>query len=181
MVYLTAAVVVVGLLCLLDLVLTFGVIRRLREHTSLLSQVQLGGPAGIGAPVGSRVTDFTATTADREVVSRQSLAARTLVGFFSPGCQPCAEELPGFIERARSMPGGPEHVLSVVSGDAAEASEYVSSLSPVAQVVVEEPGGPVQTAFRVAGFPALFLVDHGGVVAAAGTSVATLETTAAGV
>ena len=34
---LIAAVVVVGCLCLLDLLLTFGVIRRLREHTSMLT------------------------------------------------------------------------------------------------------------------------------------------------
>ena len=37
MVALTAAVIAVGLLCLVDLLLTFGVIRRLRQHTELLS------------------------------------------------------------------------------------------------------------------------------------------------
>jgi len=39
MAILSAAIVVVGLLCLADLLLTFGVIRRLREHTE-----QLTGP-----------------------------------------------------------------------------------------------------------------------------------------
>jgi len=37
MAILSAAVVVVGLLCLTDLLLTFGVIRRLREHTEQLA------------------------------------------------------------------------------------------------------------------------------------------------
>ena len=32
-----AAVTIVGVLCVLDLLLTFGVIRRLREHTAMLA------------------------------------------------------------------------------------------------------------------------------------------------
>ena len=37
MAILGAAIVVMGLLCLIDLLLTFGVIRRLREHTEQLA------------------------------------------------------------------------------------------------------------------------------------------------
>src|SRR5688500_14198594 len=37
---LTAAVVLVGILCVIDLLLTFGIIRRLREQNETLRQVQ---------------------------------------------------------------------------------------------------------------------------------------------
>jgi len=46
MAILVAAIGLVGLLCLADLLLTFGVIRRLREHTE-----QLAGLRGQDAPV----------------------------------------------------------------------------------------------------------------------------------
>ena len=49
---LIAAVVVVGGLCLLDLLLTFGVIRRLREHTSMLTGA--GGGLRAGCRPGGR-------------------------------------------------------------------------------------------------------------------------------
>jgi thiol-disulfide isomerase/thioredoxin len=180
MAYLTGAVVLVGLLCLLDLVLTLGVVRRLREHTSLLEQ-RRGLPAGFseppGVPVGETVGGFVASTAGGEPVSRELLAGRTLVGFFAPGCGPCAEQLPVFIERARSMPGGRMEVLAlVIGGDGSAADqEYGERLAPVAQVVMEAPGGPLQQAFRVSAYPTLFLVDTGGVVVAGGVSMSALE------
>lgn len=177
--YLTAAVVVVGLLCLLDLVLTLGVIRRLREHTDLLDRSMAGMSPPVGVPVGETVAEFAATTIEGEPVSRELLAGRTLVGFFSPGCQPCEEQMPGFIEYARSNPGGTPHVLAVVAAvatdDVATDKEYVQRLAPVARVVVEEPAGPVQAAFQVTGYPAIYLVDDGGVVAAAGWAMNALD------
>jgi thiol-disulfide isomerase/thioredoxin len=183
MAYLTAAVVVVGLLCLLDLLLTLGVIRRLREHTSKLAQLASGLSAGfpeeLGVPVGEAVAGFAATATGGGLVSRELLAGRTLVGFFAPGCGPCEEQLPGFVEYAQSLPGGPgQAVAVVVGGDGAQdtkGSEYVERLDPVAQVVVEAPGGPVQSAFRVNGYPTLYLVDIGGVVVAGGMSMRALE------
>lgn len=179
MAYLTAAVVLVGLLCLLDLVLTLGVIRRLREHTSLLEQrpgLSDAFPEPLGVPVGETVGAFEATTPGGEQVSRDLLAGRTLVGFFAPGCGPCAEQLPAFIERARSMPGGRGEALAVVVGDeSAGDPAYEQRLAPVAQVVVEGAAGPLQQAFGVRAYPSLFLVETGGVVAAGGTSMSAIE------
>ena len=64
MTVLVAAVALVGVLCLLDLLLTFGVIRRLREHAELIT---LGGVPDIpvlGVAVGEQPAPFSATTTE---------------------------------------------------------------------------------------------------------------------
>jgi hypothetical protein len=166
--YLVAAVVLVGLLCLLDLLLTVGVIQRLRQHTELLNKLQ-AGPAmampDVMLPAGSEVGEFAATTTDGTPVSRELLAGRTFVGFFTPGCQPCKEKLPTFLEAAPAFSGGREQVLAVVVAGPEEGAETTAQLNPVARVVLEPPDGPVAKAFGTTGFPAFGLVDGRQVIA----------------
>lgn len=174
MVYLAAAVVVVGLLCLLDLVLSLGVIRRLRRHTDHLNRLLLATAATAeGVPVGEVVGEFAATTTNGAPVSRDLLVGRTLIGFFSPGCGPCATQLPLFIEYARSMPA--RQVIAVVDVEQAGAAEYLDRLSDVAQVVTESHEGALRAAFRVPGFPMLYLVGSGGVVLASGFTMSSVD------
>ncbi len=153
--FLIAAVVLVGLLCVLDLILSLGVVKRLREHTEMLNN--LNGRASIGA--GEEVGAFTAVTVDGLPVSRDLLTDETLVGFFSPGCPACKEQLPKFVEFARSMPGGRDRVLAAVVGDVRRTTDMVAMLNPVAHVVAEPAqGGAVGGAFQVAAFPSVLKV-----------------------
>ncbi|GIH16606.1 TlpA family protein disulfide reductase [Rugosimonospora africana] len=157
--FLIAAVVVVGLLCTLDLLLTVGVIKRLREHTELLTRMG-GGPASIA--VGEEVGAFDTSTVDGESLSREVMTAETLVGFFSPTCQPCKEKLPKFVEFARSMPGGRGQVLATVIGAPEEATALTDMLRPVARVVVEGPTGPLSNAFKTKAYPTVLMVSSTG-------------------
>lgn len=174
MAYVSTAVVVVGMLCLFDLVLTLGVIRRLREHTRLLNESPRGSsgglPPGAELQAGETVGNFVATSIAGEALSQNQLTGRTLVGFFSPGCQPCAEQLPTFIAAAQSTQHGFERVLAVVVAGGRDGDAYAAQLAAVAQVVAEEPDGPVQAAFKVRGFPTIYLLDA-DVVAAGGFSM----------
>ncbi|GAA2068517.1 TlpA family protein [Streptomyces albiaxialis] len=156
--FLIVAVVFVGLLCTLDLVLSLGVIKRLREHTDLLSA--LNGRASLAA--GEEVGEFTAVTVDGVAVSRAGLADDTLVGFFSPGCAACKEQLPKFVAYARALPGGRARVLAAVVGDPKRTAAMVAELAPVAQVVSEAPNGEVGSAFRIAAFPVFLTVSARG-------------------
>ncbi|MFI6456364.1 TlpA disulfide reductase family protein [Streptosporangium amethystogenes] len=181
--FLTAAVVLVGMLCLLDLLLTFGVIRRLREHTTHLEKLLGDSRSGDPFPaLGERVGEFAATTTDGEPVSRDLLAGETVVAFFSPGCGPCREKVPVFVELARERALDRQQLLAVVvdetkepvgtAGTAGtqpggvEAKEMAEALAPVARVVLEGEEHPVATAFTVHAFPAFCLVDAEGVVRA---------------
>ncbi|MFJ4585172.1 TlpA family protein disulfide reductase [Streptomyces echinatus] len=176
MLYLVAAVVFVGLLCLLDLVLTVGLVRRLRQHTELLNERsnRQGSHAGeVMTAVGTAPQEFTATTIDGEAITRDSLTTSTLVGFIAPGCKPCRAEFPHFLRAAAEHPGGREHVLAVVS-DGPGSAEYAAQLKEVARVVVEAPDGVVTTAFSVRGVPAFGLLGAGTAVTAAAVHFADL-------
>lgn len=164
-----STVILVGVIALLDLLLTFGVIRRLREHNELLTS-RLGRGAGMssGLPnVGGRVAPFTATTVDGEVVTAADLTGSALIAVFSTSCAPCRDKLPGFVAAAAAHPGGPQRVLAVVVGLGEEATTFLNALSSVARVVREKDHGAVSTALGVSAFPTFVLVDAGGFVGAA--------------
>ena len=149
---LTIAVVLVGALCLLDLLLTFGVIRRLRENDASRTQGGSAQPGAPMAPVGTRVGDT-------------GWEGETLVGFFAPGCSPCEQQLPGFIEHARAR----DRVVAVVHGMGGKTSELVRKLEQVADVVVEDSTeGPLHNAFKVEGFPSYCVVRDGVISSVAG-------------
>lgn len=169
MVVVWAALILVGAICTIDLILTLGVVRRLREHTATLERLlQTGVALPPGLPkVGATVGEFTARTLDGEDISRSSLSGETLVAFFSPGCGPCEEKLPGFLEHARGRIGGPRLILAVVAGGD-DGGEMAAALREVARVIVEAGyEGPVAKAFQVTEFPAFCLVDSEGTIVAA--------------
>jgi peroxiredoxin len=164
--YLTAAVALFGPLAAVNLLLTIGVVRRLREQTTELAELRDRAPTGCAEtslPVGATVAPFEAATADAHTVSLASFGERPLVGFFSPSCKPCRERLPGFVQHAGSRPGGRDAVLAVVAGTPEASADYVEQLRAVATVVVEPDQGPVQKAFGVTGFPSFLLVRDGEV------------------
>lgn len=166
--YLAAAVVLFGLLTSLNVALTVGVIRRLREHTTELAALRnRGGDVGgdVALPTGETVGSFTAADTDGRQVDLATLGDRPLVGFFSPSCEPCKERLPHFVEYAATRSGGRDNVLAVVVGSVTETADVVAGLRTVATVVVEPDQGPVQKAFGVTGFPAFVLVENTQVAA----------------
>jgi hypothetical protein len=171
---LTAVAVLAGALCLLNLVLTLGVVRRLREHAVLLAKLQPTAPNPMLA-VGERVGSFDTVTVDGRPVSRDTLDGPTLLGIFSPDCSACAERLPNFVDLAGGYPGGRERVLAVVVGDEHETVAQVAALAPVARVVVEAANGPISRATSVRGYPAFGVLDEGGHVLSAGTNLDLLD------
>ena len=180
MAILTAAVVLVGVLVLFDLLLTLGLIKRVRTHAETLDKVVNAAPAQVlepgQLPVGTAVSEFTATTSDGLEVSRESFADGAVVGFFSTWCDTCAEQLPGFLTYAEPL--GRERVLAVVHGDEEKLVELVAKLSKVAQVVVEAEHGPIAKAAGVRGMPTMAVVDKDWRVTASGYSTETLPATA---
>jgi len=178
--YLFVFTAAVAVLTVFDLVLTMGVVRRLRSHTELLDRLTTGGLARkLIVEPGQAPADASATTVDGALVSTADLGD-TLVGFFSPTCTPCAERAPQFVDHARRLPGGRSQVLAVVvSGAETDPAALTALFEPVARVVVEPPEGPLATAFEVIGFPALCLLDSTGTVLASGTDLAGFPVAAA--
>lgn len=159
--YLTAAVVLIGLLCVCNLLLTLGLIRRLKRQDS---HHDVSAALPIALRPGSRVGEFTAVTIDGEPVSHETISG--LVGFFSAGCSPCHRLIPDFVRHARAV--GRDNALAVVSGSDPTA---VETLAPVTRVIVEDYDGPVENAFENTWTPAVYLIDAEHRVVAAGGSL----------
>ncbi|MFC3890487.1 TlpA family protein disulfide reductase [Lentzea rhizosphaerae] len=162
---LTAAVVVVGILCVLDLLLSFGIIRRLREQNEALRDLrekQSAAEPDIMLPAGAQVGALS----DVDV-------SGALVGFFSPNCEPCKERMPQFIEYATRYSG---KVIAVAAGGAEETADIVARLGEVAEVFVEDIGDPLHTALGATGYPAVAIIGDDGVVVASGWEMSALPT-----
>ncbi len=170
--FLTALVVVVGIVGVLNLLLLFGVIRRLKEHDQAIAKFPQGAmqslPADSMRPPGSEVDEFTAVSTDNVAVGKESLTAETLVGFFSVSCAPCVEGAPKFAARAAGVPGGKDSVLAIVVAEGDDdPSEMVGVLGAGARVVVEEYDGPIAAAFGVTAFPTYAVVASGKITTSA--------------
>ncbi|MER6177459.1 TlpA disulfide reductase family protein [Streptosporangium sp. NPDC001681] len=170
--YLTAAVVMLGVLCGLNLMLLLAVVRRLKEHARTLAGLSGAGDARL-PEAGSAVGHFDALSTDGEAVSRHALEPGTLVGFFSPGCEPCTENLPKFTAYAAALPGGRCRVLAVIAGTD-DSEDMQVALARVSRVVVEAHGGPVAAAFGVSAFPTFCVLDGESVITAAGFDLSAL-------
>jgi hypothetical protein len=164
---LIAAVVVVGVLCLLDLLLTLGVIRRLREHTALLEAGGAGQSVAITElAVGETPDAFSVLTVGGPRVSGP--AGLQVVAFFSPHCSACPERVPPFIDYLGSNAIGRESVLAVIEGSDDGPPPYLDQLTEVAQVCAGPDGDKVSEAFKARGYPAFCLLDADGVLLASG-------------
>ncbi|GII01088.1 hypothetical protein [Planobispora takensis] len=149
----------VGVMCLLNLFLTFGIIRRLRQPGGAQPQ-----PWDLGSslPVpGHEIGPFTVTTADGRRLSNDRLLDGTVVIFLAPECTTCRERLPEVVRWARGADR--ERVLAVIDGQVSDVSDLVEMLSPVAQVVVETRGESLRELFGVSAFPAFCVVSDGAV------------------
>lgn len=167
MTVLISACAFVGVLCLVDLLLTLGVIRRLREHTAIFARIPQLQPdlaeSGVTTLAdGEAPQGFRATTSDgMEVTGPGGLR---VVAFFSTTCPMCRERAPAFIDYLRARVVGRDDVLVVVAGEADEPPSYLSALAELAHVCMEAHGGPVGRAFAVQGYPGFFLLDPAGIV-----------------
>jgi thiol-disulfide isomerase/thioredoxin len=157
--YLIVAVVLVGGLCLLNLLLTVGVIRRLRKQAASVASLP---PMEEGLAVGEKIPEFAATTTDGEPISDELIKGPALIGFFSPSCQPCRELMPRFIDRARRSPAAVLAVVVTDSDSDKQAVADVERLAEVARVVVEAPHAAIQSAFQVTGYPTIFEIGADG-------------------
>lgn len=160
MAILSAAVVLVGVLCALDLILTVGVVKRLREHSDFLAALGSGGTRP-SLETGDEIGEFETVTLDGTALHRDTLDRDTVVAFFAPDCKPCEEKLPRFLEFAQAFPAGRDGLLVALVGDAATCAALSAKLNPVARVVVEEQGGPLCSAFGVSGTPTVLLAGPG--------------------
>ncbi|MGW1892415.1 TlpA family protein disulfide reductase [Streptomyces sp. NPDC002004] len=153
--YLIAAVVLVGALCLLDLLMTVGLIRRLRAQQAPHMSADRFADEGM-LPPGGIVGAFETRTVDGRPLRSRDLGTGTVVVFLSPGCPPCHAQLPQVVAALGAVPenGAVAVVAGGMDGDA-ETEQMFKELGPVARVVHEPGTGPVTEAFAARAFPVM--------------------------
>jgi hypothetical protein len=169
---LIAAVIAVGGLCLLDLLLTFGVIRRLREHTDILSNGPGAASSVTSLEPGQSPAAFTAVTTSGELVT--GATGLRVAAFFSSSCSACPERVAPFLAYLSRHHMSRDSVLAVVSQDDSAPAPYLGQLAEAAQACAEPENGEIAQAFGVTGFPAFCLLDADGAVLASGYDPAAL-------
>ncbi len=168
MAYLTAGLVLVGAVALLNLVLTTAIIRRMRK-----SEAKHGAGSGSrsefgGVPNGAPLPRFTTRSADGAELTDGALrGAPVLIGFFSTDCEGCLERAPEFASHVVSGSFGNGRALAVILTGTESPDELTAAVGPA--TVVYEPidrSGELSAAFRIDAFPSFFVVDADGIVIA---------------
>lgn len=164
--YVVSGLVLVAALCLLDMLMTFAVLRRLREHSvrlDALPDFNLADGPGYSAKFKDRpLPDFRARTIDGTEVSPGSIMGKPgLIGVLRAGCAPCHEELPEFAALAAE---GDATAISVVTGPAEDAAEMIEHLAGASVVVAGPAADTLAEALGVTVFPTFLDLDAAGVV-----------------
>jgi hypothetical protein len=169
-----AAIAVAGSLCLLDLLVAFGVIWSRREHSDLPPERQPdAAPPVTGLTAGQRPLPFAVVTVDGMVATAS--AGLRLAAFFSATCTVCPGLVAPFVEYVRANRFDSDDVLvTVLAARDAVMPAYLGELARVALVTIQPDGNPVAGAFGVTGYPAFFLLGADGAVVASSFDPAAL-------
>lgn len=172
MTVLVAAVVVLAVVVVFNLLITFAVLRRLRGR-----EERLAGPAGAGDPgaelLGRMLPEFATTSTGGEPVTNVVDAER-LVGFFSATCLPCREQAAEF---ARQGDPGRLAIVLMEGAPAADQDAILAALADSPTVVTDPTSTELAAAMGVRSFPQILRFDAAGVVVGARRSVRALATT----
>ncbi|WP_235921644.1 TlpA family protein disulfide reductase [Lentzea tibetensis] len=167
-----AGVVLAVVLSLVNILLLFAVLRRLREYGAKLAAVPSAAQSMFERDNelnGQQIPEFTASTVDGRTITRDDLAGRrVLVGFFAPGCKPCHEHAPEFANM--DVPA-----YAFVSGDGPQADELTRLLSGSTAVVVGEAMSGLENLLGVKSFPTFLAIDETGTVERATISLHDLQ------
>lgn len=170
MVVLTAAVIVVGVLCVLNLAVSGAVIRRLRA-----APAPGGGVPSHGLAPGSAVPEVDLRDARGEPVTGESLRGHpTLVAFFATTCPECARHAPELTARAAALGAAGVHLLSALVDTGADREGLRPLLSSTGRLLVGEDAAELARRFRSDLTPAYFLVGADGRVVASGPALGAL-------
>ncbi|MFD8529692.1 hypothetical protein ACFV0L_19975 [Streptosporangium canum] len=158
--FLVVSVILLTLAVLANLILTYGVIRRLREHSEMIAS---SGRRDVSVSVGAQIGAFATTTTRGEPITNDSLGEQTLVAFFSPSCKPCHEKLPSFLKY--SSQSSNDTLAVVLTSEKDEAEEMIAQLETTSRVCVDTFDSTISSAFSIVGTPAFVTVSYGSVTA----------------
>lgn len=173
MAILTAAVIILSILVILDLALSGAVIRRMRVYEAAYTAPPDRGGLADGTPV----PEFSTTTAKGAAFATGDLVgSRTLLGFFATSCTHCVAAAPALADRAGQLAAEGVDVVPVLTLDEVGAIDGAAEgmradLARAGGLITESRPGPVAGAFKVKATPSYVLVGPDGRVLTSGYTV----------
>jgi hypothetical protein len=170
--FIVAAIVVLAILVVGNLLITSAVLRRLRHYEE---QFAAGGVPRSGRQeevIGKELPEFDGTNTRGEPVSRSSIVGPDrLVAILSAGCSSCHEQAARFARHP-----DPDRVAIVVldGDDAAQREALLAAVDNCPTVIAEPASSLIVEAMGVRVFPLLLKADEAGVVVEARTSLTAL-------
>jgi hypothetical protein len=168
---LTIAVIALALLVLVDLLLTFAILRRLREHEERLSQLSerpVGGPE-----IGQPLPRFETVTVDGGLLdSTALLGGESVVAVFSTSCHGCEQQAPRFVEVASQMALTGRRIITLLIDDGQQEDHPLRQvLSRAGLLVIESHDGSLKAAIGPQLLPSYYLFTAEGLLVAKAPSV----------
>ncbi len=156
--------IVVGL----NLVLTFALIRR-------VSAVPSGPPSGLVA--GDPAPAFAAAATDGSTVTRSDLGQQPLVlGFFSPSCDACHDQLPEFVRFSATASAASVQTVAVIDGEPDQLDEhYSTALAGRPTLLAPRDENPLLEQYRVMAYPTYTAIGPESVVEGSFHAVSELD------
>jgi peroxiredoxin len=138
---------------------------------------ELASPeASAGAPeftpvvaplAGSLAPDFGAQALDGQSIRLSELRGRAVIlNFWATWCAPCRAEMPLLDDRSRALA---ERGLTILGANFDEPEEAVRAFRDelgLSFPLLLDPGGEIQSLYRVIGYPTTYFIDADGVIQA---------------
>jgi thiol-disulfide isomerase/thioredoxin len=116
--------------------------------------------------VGARSPDFELVSLDGEHVSLSEKQGKPLLlNFWATWCTPCVVEMPN-IEKYYQLYPGEFTVLAINADEPELAVQRFAQEMDLSFEVLLDPGGKIQSLYRISGYPTSFFVDAEGVIRA---------------
>lgn len=164
----TAAVIVLTVLVLVNLLVSAAIIRRLRETEAALAEALPSTQPGLRT--GTPMPEFASM--DGTFSKADVAGTPALFGFFSTGCRYCPAQAEQLAHRAAEIAELGIRVVNIVSVINDDVPDDITTLLEKSGPVVTEhgPGGLMAT-FSVSGTPTFLLFDRVGTLLGKGHSV----------
>ncbi|MEV0568896.1 hypothetical protein [Dactylosporangium sp. NPDC050588] len=171
---LTVVAITAFVISVLNLTLTFAIVRRMRDSPGTSAGAGHGHQRDDHAvslvAVGSPIGPFRATTPDGVVVTTEHVAADSVVAFVSANCETCKQVLEQLEHRQHDL----GTLVVFVFGVEADVDAVAARL-PAARVAMASIGGDVAAAFGgIDSYPRVIRVT-GGVIARGGIALEHLD------
>jgi peroxiredoxin len=162
---LTAAVLVIGVVVLLNMVLTLAIVRK----------VNAGDGSVMGGQImerGRRPPDFSANLLDGSPSSLRDYTSRpTVFVFASPTCRPCLDSMPTYAHLAKVAPRVGAELVIVSDGERDETKRMLEQHGiDCRTIIAPRAANPLMQQWNVTGTPSFVHLEKGVVRSSGPTS-----------